>query len=85
MNAPRFKLSNATTRLPNGDVLVAGGSERVELYEAAYDRFRVVGPSMDNARNFGGAILLDDGSVLIAGGYASVNPLPTTDTALRYR
>jgi hypothetical protein len=30
-------------------------------------------------------VLLDDGSVLIAGGYASVDPLPTTETALRYR
>jgi Zn-dependent protease with chaperone function len=85
MSARRFKLPNATARLPNGDVLVAGGSERVELYDAARDRFRVVGPSMDNARNFGGALLLDDGSVLIAGGYASVDPLPTTETALRYR
>jgi hypothetical protein len=30
-------------------------------------------------------VVLDDGSVLIAGGYASIDPLPTTDTALRYR
>ena len=40
---------------------------------------------MENARNLSSAVLLDDGSVLIAGGYASVDPLPTTDTALRYR
>jgi hypothetical protein len=85
MHAHRFKLIHATARLPNGDVLVAGGNERVEVYEAAHDRFRLIEGSMENARNLGAAVLLDDGSVLIAGGYANVNPLPTTDTALRYR
>jgi beta-lactamase regulating signal transducer with metallopeptidase domain len=85
MHARRFKLIQSTTRLPNGDVLVAGGNERVELYETARDRFRLIDGTMENARNLGGAVLLDDGSVLIAGGYANVNPLPTTDTALRYR
>jgi hypothetical protein len=85
MQERRFKLGGSTVRLPNGDVLVAGGSTQVELYDAAADRFRTIGPSMDNARNLGAAVLLDDGSVLIAGGYASVDPLPTTDTALRYR
>jgi beta-lactamase regulating signal transducer with metallopeptidase domain len=85
MNAKRFKLRDAVVRLRDGNVLVAGGSEQVELYEAANDRFRTVGPVMDNARNLSAAVLLDDGSVLIAGGYASVDPLPTTDTALRYR
>jgi beta-lactamase regulating signal transducer with metallopeptidase domain len=85
MQERRFKLGNATVRLSNGDVLVAGGSTHVELYDAAAGSFRAIGAPMDNARNLGAAVLLDDGSVLISGGYASVNPLPTTDTALRYR
>jgi beta-lactamase regulating signal transducer with metallopeptidase domain len=85
MNAKRFKLRDAAVRLRTGDVLVAGGSEQVELYDAAHDRFRTVGAPMENARNLSSAVLLDDGSVLIAGGYASVDPLPTTETALRYR
>jgi beta-lactamase regulating signal transducer with metallopeptidase domain len=85
LNAKRFKLRDAVVRLRNGDVLVAGGSEQVELYDAAHDRFRTIGAPMENARNLGAAVLLDDGSVLIAGGYASVDPLPTTETALRYR
>ena len=85
MHARRFKLIHATARLANGDVLVAGGNERVEVYETAHDRFRLIDGTMENARNLGGAVLLDDGSVLIAGGYANVNPLPTTETALRYR
>jgi hypothetical protein len=85
MNAHRFKIGNSVVRLPNGDVLVAGGGDRVELYDAAHDRFRLIDGSMGNARNLGAAMLLDDGSVLIAGGYDSVDPLPTTDTAQRYR
>jgi hypothetical protein len=85
MNEKRFKLRDATVRLPNGDVLIAGGSDHVELYDAAHDRFRTVEPRMENARNLASAVLLNDGSVLIAGGYASVDPLPTTETALRYR
>jgi beta-lactamase regulating signal transducer with metallopeptidase domain len=85
LNSKRFKLRDAAVRLRNGDVLVAGGSEQVELYDAAHDRFRTVGAPMENARNLSSAVLLDDGSVLIAGGYASVDPLPTTETALRYR
>jgi beta-lactamase regulating signal transducer with metallopeptidase domain len=84
MNEKRFKLRDATVRLPNGDVLIAGGSDHVELYDAAHDRFRTIEPRMDNARNLASAVLLNDGSVLIAGGYASVDPLPTTETALRY-
>jgi hypothetical protein len=84
MHAHRFKIGQSAVRLPNGDVLVAGGADRAELYDAAHDRFRLIDGSMGNARNLGAAVLLDDGSVLIAGGYDSVDPLPTTDTAQRY-
>ena len=85
MNAKRFKLAQSTVRLANGNVLVAGGSDHVELYDAARDSFSIVQGSMSSARNLGAAVLLDDGSVLIAGGYDSVDPLPTTETALLYR
>ena len=85
MHVRRFKIEHAVVRLANGDVLVAGGGDRAELYDAAHDRFRLIDGSMGNARNLGAAVLLDDGSVLIAGGYDSVDPLPTTETAQRYR
>lgn len=85
MRVKRFKIGESVVRLANGDVLVAGGGDRAELYDAAHDRFRLIDGSMGNARNLGAALLLDDGSVLIAGGYDSVDPLPTTDTAQRYR
>jgi|GEM_PF-1079823 len=84
MHVHRFKIGNSVVLLRNGDALVAGGGDRAELYDAAHDRFRLIDGSMGNARNLGAAVLLDDGSVLIAGGYDSVDPLPTTDTAQRY-
>ncbi len=85
MHAARFKHSGDTVRLANGDVLVAGGDARAELYDAQHDRFTVLAGTLGTARNLGAAVLLDDGSVLIAGGYDSVSPLPTTQTALRFR
>ena len=85
MHAVRFKHAGDTVRLANGDVLVAGGDAHAEVYDARHDRFSVVPGTLGSARNLGAAVLLDDGSVLIAGGYDSVNPLPTTPTALRFR
>ncbi|MDQ6943796.1 MAG: hypothetical protein M3169_14950 [Candidatus Eremiobacteraeota bacterium] len=85
MHEHRFKIEHSVVRLANGDVLVAGGGDRAELYDAVHDRFRLIDGSMGNARNLGAAALLDDGSVLIVGGYDSGDPLPTTDTAQRYR
>jgi beta-lactamase regulating signal transducer with metallopeptidase domain len=85
MHVHRFKIAESTVRLANGDVLIAGGGDRAEVYDVAQDRFRLVDGSMGNARNLGAAVLLNDGSVLIAGGYDSADPLPTTDSAQRYR
>ncbi len=85
MHAHRFKLAQGTVRLPDGDVLVAGGDDRAELYNVRRDSFRFVAGNMQSARNLGVAVLLNDGSVLIAGGYDSQDPLPTTETAQRYR
>ena len=92
LRAPRARCTRTGSRsntpscgCPNGDVLVAGGGDRAEVYDAAHDRFQLIDGAMGNARNLGAAVLLDDGSVLIAGGYDSVDPLPTTDSAQRYR
>lgn len=69
MTAARFKLLDAVTTLPTGEVLVAGGGERAELYDPATDGFDVVAGNLGAARAFATATQLPDGGVLIAGGY----------------
>ena len=69
MLSPRFKLPNAVVSLPTGEVLVAGGDDRAELYDPQTESFRQVKGNLDTGRAFSTATLLQDGSVLIAGGY----------------
>jgi large repetitive protein len=79
MNSAR--VSASATLLPNGKVLITGGSgpmfpepeavlKSVELYDAATNSFvaGVSTPSMNQARTDATATLLNDGLVLIAGG-----------------
>ncbi|HVP43601.1 MAG TPA: kelch repeat-containing protein [Terriglobales bacterium] len=68
MEFARFKLPDAVTRLKDGNVLVAGGADQVELYQAASGRFVRAG-SVEGRHYFASATLLPDGRVLIAGGY----------------
>ncbi len=69
MRAARFKLPAAVALLPNGEVLVAGSDARVEIYSPETDSFRVVRGSLEADRAFSTATLLQNGQVLIAGGY----------------
>ena len=71
MNAARFKLPEAVTLLRNGSVLIAGGSEQVEVYNPASRTFSTGTGRMDAARFYSTATLLADGRVLVAGGYDS--------------
>ena len=75
------------TRLPSGKVLVAGGTDSTavlattEIYHPAANKF-TVGPDMSGPRKFHSQILLPNGRVLIAGGYADntgTNVVSTTD------
>lgn len=67
---------NTATRLPNGQVLVVGGTDPVMgtsvgnayLYEPASDSWRVTG-SLTSPRTDHTATLLPNGKVLVAGGY----------------
>ena len=69
MAAERFKLPDALVTLRNGSVIVAGGDERVEVYEPRSKAFRTVEGELGAAWAFSTATLLLDGRVLIAGGY----------------
>ena len=69
MNSARYKLSAAAVVLKDGRAVIAGGSQRVEIYNPVKNSFSVVGEELDAARFFSSATLLNDGRVLIAGGY----------------
>lgn len=69
MRWPRHKIVGAVTVLPSGKVLVAGGAERPEILDPASMTFSDAGHSQDGEAMFATATLLDDGSVLVAGGY----------------
>jgi WD40 repeat protein len=69
MSAARFKFPDAVATLKSGKVLVAGGGERLEIYDATTKGFSLVSGQVDAARYFSTATLMPDGKVLIAGGY----------------
>lgn len=69
MQWPRFKIPNAVTVLPSGAVLVAGGANRLELYDPGSNSFVTVHGELNASREFPTATLLPNGDVLILGGY----------------
>jgi hypothetical protein len=89
LNNARF--FHTATTLPNGQILIAGGSDvsdvtesggpiaSAELYDPATGAFTLTG-SMEIARYEHIAALLNNGSVMVAGGYdASGNPLASAE------
>jgi Kelch motif protein len=75
MELARFKLPAATASLRNGEVLIAGGATEVEIYNNATGRFSRAG-SVAEPHFFAAATSLDDGRVLITGGYGLPNGRP---------
>ena len=73
LSMARFKLAGAVVSLPNGQILIAGGGQRLELYDPSTNSFNVVQGQLDTARFFSAATLLQDGRVLITGGYDNNN------------
>ncbi len=69
MNLQRYKHRSTTILLPMGKVLVVGGSHTAELYDPASNQFVIVNGSMGSDRLFSAATLLQNGRVLITGGY----------------
>lgn len=68
----RYKHKGTSLLLKNGNVLLAGGSRSAALYNPGYNIFSVIPGSLGTAalsRLFSTATLLDDGTVLITGGY----------------
>src|SRR3984957_4037964 len=75
----RFKLPDDAALLDSGDVLVAGGSKTLELYDPAAGKFLVATGEIDGPRHFMTETRLKNGSVLLAGGYLN-DDRATADT-----
>lgn len=82
MHAKRFKFPHSIAMLPSGDVLIGGGGSTLELFVAKTNSFVEAG-RFDDAQYYGTATLLQDGSILITGGYN--NKPQSTDKAWLYR
>jgi hypothetical protein len=79
LNDARFKLPDAAVQLRSGRLLVAGGNRQAEVYDERTETFAVVGGDMGDARHYMSETLLNDGRVLLAGGYA-YSPEATAQT-----
>ncbi len=69
LSSARFKLRTAVARLADGRVLIAGGSDVIELFDPHMEVFEALPDRYDTARFFASATALPDGRALITGGY----------------
>ena len=70
MSFTRFKLKKAVVTLGDGRVLIAGGADQPEIYDAASNSFHSATGSRLDSYYFSTATRLSNGEVLIVGGYA---------------
>src|SRR5262245_59063360 len=82
---PGGEMGGTSTLLPNGKVLLAGGTlfetglyDAAELYDPSTSQFTAIN-SMTQGRDGHTATLLRDGAVLIAGGYPDRPPYATSE------
>jgi hypothetical protein len=74
MHNERFKLAGTAVLLNNGNVFVGGGNRRLEIFDALSQHF-IPTVTVDDAYYFSVSTLLQDGTVLITGGYdANIQP-----------
>jgi hypothetical protein len=79
LNDSRFKLPGEAAELASGQILVAGGSRQVEVYDPTSGKFLIAAGQMTDARHFMTETKLKDGRVLLTGGYPE-NDQSTTQT-----
>ena len=69
MSSGRYKLIDSTVRLTDGDIVVAGGAPRPEVFSARSHEFESVRGTLGATRLFLTATALDHRTVLLTGGY----------------
>jgi hypothetical protein len=79
LNDARFKLPETSVLLKSGELIIAGGSRNVEIFNPTSGKFKVVPGEMHDLRHFMSETKLNDGSVLLAGGYPN-SDLSTAET-----
>lgn len=82
MASQRFKFPAAVVRLADGNILICGGNKTIELFDFLMKRFQTVA-DLGEPRYYGTASLLNDGAVLIVGGYTDA--MQSTDAAWIYK
>ena len=70
MNGKRFKLADAAVLLGDGNVLIGGGNRQIEIFDVQNQRF-ILSDKLDDDYFYSVLTLLQDGHVLITGGYNS--------------
>lgn len=76
---PRYKIVGATTVLPNGEVVVVGDAEDVEVWTPGRPTFVKASGSIGQRLAFSTATPLSEGKILVIGGYDN-NIRPTAQT-----
>jgi WD40 repeat protein len=69
MNYPRFKHKETSILLPNNNILISGGSDKAEIYNFKSGTFTPLQGDLVTTRMFSSSTLLENGDVLITGGY----------------
>jgi Kelch motif/Galactose oxidase, central domain len=67
----RFKLPEQAVAMQSGELLIAGGSSKVELFDSGAGKFVVASGEIGGPWHFMSETRLQDGRVLLAGGYAN--------------
>jgi hypothetical protein len=72
-NFPRYKHNGTAILMKDHNVFMGGGSNRAEVYHSSTGKFIPVGGNMGSMRLFSATTLLNNGEVLITGGYDENN------------
>jgi hypothetical protein len=82
MASQRFKFAGAVVQIASGNILICGGCRTIELFDFLMKHFRTTA-DLDQAYYYGTASLLNNGAVLIVGGYT--DSIQSTDAAWIYK